>query len=159
MDGLSTLRALDLTSLQRLSLPYYVMDTLTTLRAQDLTSLDGLDYTALDALSTLQSLVLSGSALDYNTATTLTSLTEQRSTLTTNALSVLRGMDLTVLEKLSVPYYTMDALTNLRGMNITSLDSLDPAMRESLTALRSMDLTRHGLDWSTSTSLTSLGSL
>ena len=68
-------------------------------------------------------------------------------------------MEFTKLETLSVPYYTMNALTQLRGMDVTSLESLDWSMREALTALQGLDFTRHGLDQAASAALTSLGRL
>jgi hypothetical protein len=153
MEALTTLRALDETTLSRLSLPYYAIDTLTTLRSSNLTSLEGLDQTSLEALSSLQSIAVT----DHYFADKLTSLTGQSSVPSNEALSVLRALDFTKLETLSVPYYTMNALTSIREMSVTSLDELDWTTREALTSLRGLDFTIHGLDYSTSNALTSLG--
>lgn len=154
MDGLTTLRALDQSTLGSLNLPYYAMlETLTTLRSSNVTSLEGLDQTSLEALSTLQNVALS----NHYFADTLTTLKDHRTIASNEALSVLRSLEFTRLETLSVPYYTMNALTKLRGMNITSLDDLDWTTREALTTLRGLDFTNHGLDSSTSNAITSLG--
>ena len=155
MDGLTTLRALELTSLDRLTLPYYAIETLTALHSANITSLEGLDQTSLEALTLLQSVSLS----DHYFSDALTSLRSQNIATSSNGLSILRSMEFTKLETLSVPYYTMNALTQLRGMDVTSLESLDWSMREALTALQGLDFTRHGLDQAASAALTSLGRL